>query len=628
MKLRLKTRYALAITAIIIAASLVVVIALYGQFHRSTEGMVVVSLGVLDTTLGRELETQGRDLAEVMAPRLGEPLARGDRRSLAKAMNDLVDDERTLRFAAILDEAGRAVATAGTPEAAGDLLTLDQPILQGDHRLGTLRLGFTRDDLRLRHQQMEAALRASQEVSRDQEKYQLAGIFLLMLVLGVLLGVVTAHLLAQPVSTLAHQARYFAAGDLHRPLEPVHGDCEITELAGAFEQMRRSLSGTTVSRDFLSHIIDGLHEGLVVTGPHGEIRMANRAAAEMSGYSPSELTGMSFPTLVPESDDFTAADHVVVESTLQHRHGAYTPIEISRSRLDPDALGAERVYVISNITARKAMEEELWIYRTRLEQLVVERTTELTAAIQELESFSYSVSHDLHAPLRAINGFGAALIEEYFDLLGDTGRGYLDRMNHATVRMGELIDGLLTLSRVARREINREPVELGAIASEVAAELVATDPRRQVTFRIAPKLHVLADRTLMRLLMQNLVGNAWKFSRLQPNALIEVGQTEREGRRTFFVRDNGAGFEAGSQGLFQPFHRLHSSKEFPGTGIGLATVQRIVLRHGGEVWAEAGTGAGATFYFTLPDLQVEESRVSSRTPLSKSVSSQRPSRTA
>jgi DNA-binding response OmpR family regulator len=229
---------------------------------------------------------------------------------------------------------------------------------------------------------------------------------------------------------------------------------------------------------------------------------------------------------------------------------------------------------------------------------------ELERKNKELEAFSYSVSHDLRAPLRSIDGFSRLLLEHYTPSLDARGRDYLARVRSAAQRMGELIDDMLELSRVGRADLVRKPVDLSALAREVLADLVRKEPERQVEFEIAATPAVSADRRLMRVALDNLLGNAWKFTAKAERPRIEFlaeGAHGPEGEVVYLVRDNGAGFKMDyAAKLFQPFQRLHSEAQFPGTGIGLATVHRIIDRHGGRVWAEAAPDAGATFAFTLP----------------------------
>jgi light-regulated signal transduction histidine kinase (bacteriophytochrome) len=228
--------------------------------------------------------------------------------------------------------------------------------------------------------------------------------------------------------------------------------------------------------------------------------------------------------------------------------------------------------------------------------------TALKLSNRELEAFSYSVAHDLRAPLRGINGLSRALLEDHGDALDEEAHGYLKRIGAAAERMGLLIDALLSLSRVSRAPLQREEVNLTKIAAGVMTQLEAGQPGRAVEFVSEGPVLAHGDPTLLRALLDNLLGNAWKFTSKRDDARIVFGTETRGDDVVHFVRDNGAGFDMEyATKLFAPFQRLHSAGEFPGTGIGLATVQRIVHRHGGEVWADGAVGKGATFYFTLGD---------------------------
>jgi light-regulated signal transduction histidine kinase (bacteriophytochrome) len=226
----------------------------------------------------------------------------------------------------------------------------------------------------------------------------------------------------------------------------------------------------------------------------------------------------------------------------------------------------------------------------------------LETANQELEAFAYSVSHDLRAPLRGIDGWSLALLEDYHDQLDPQARQYLDTVRAEAQRMGQLIDDMLQLSRVTRSDMQSIPIDLSAMAQTVAARLQTEQPVRQVELVIQPGLAARGDPRLLEIVLTNLFSNALKFTGPRLTPRIEFGQTEIEDRQAFFVRDNGVGFDmAFAQKLFGAFQRLHKLSEFPGTGIGLATVQRIIHRHGGRAWAEAQVGQGATFYFTLEE---------------------------
>ena len=240
-----------------------------------------------------------------------------------------------------------------------------------------------------------------------------------------------------------------------------------------------------------------------------------------------------------------------------------------------------------------------------LEQRVADRTAALEASNKELEAFSYSVSHDLRAPLRAIDGFSKALLEDCGDKLDQVGTKHLDRVRTATRQMGQLIDDLLNLARISRAELRRERFDLGAVGKEIAAELKRAQPEREgVQFVIAEGMTVVADTQLLRVVLDNLLRNAWKFTAKHPTARIELGQHRDNGHRVFFVTDDGAGFDmAHANLLFAPFQRLHRQSDFEGTGVGLATVQRIIHRHGGQLWADGAVERGASFSFTLSEVK-------------------------
>jgi light-regulated signal transduction histidine kinase (bacteriophytochrome) len=237
-----------------------------------------------------------------------------------------------------------------------------------------------------------------------------------------------------------------------------------------------------------------------------------------------------------------------------------------------------------------------------LERRVAERTVQLEATNRELESFSYSVSHDLRGPLRSMDGFSLVLIEDYGDKLDDEGKDALERIRAASQRMGCLIDDLLRLSQVTRAELNVTQIDLSAIAREIADALDREQSGRSMEWAIEPGLNVRADPALMRIAMQNLLQNAWKFTGRTDRPVIHVGALERDAKKVYFVADNGVGFDmAHADRLFSAFQRLHHVGDFPGTGVGLAIVQRIIRRHEGRIWAEAKKGKGATFFFSVKE---------------------------
>ncbi len=305
--------------------------------------------------------------------------------------------------------------------------------------------------------------------------------------------------------------------------------------------------------------------------------------------------------------DTTYTASVKDHAPFENRHRLQLPDgrikyvhERGETLYDSDGSPLRSIGTVQDVTERTLVEQELTAYRNTLEKRVAARTAELLDANEELEAFAYSVSHDLRAPLRAIHGLSQILIEDYAQQLDDEGHDYLRRVCTNTTRMGELIDDLLSLSRISRHPLDVSRLSFTALAREISETLQRQNPERQVHFEIQADISAQGDIRLLRIMLVNLLGNAWKYTSKSNNVRICVGRFLQDGQPVFFVRDNGAGFDSqyASQ-LFKPFHRLHTAYEFEGSGIGLATVQRIVQRHNGQIWAEAEPGKGASFYFTL-----------------------------
>lgn len=288
------------------------------------------------------------------------------------------------------------------------------------------------------------------------------------------------------------------------------------------------------------------------------------------------------------------------EETFPGEDGIHTYLSIKFPLYDMKNQPYAVCTISSDITPIKRAEEKVREFNLELEGRVSERTEELMRAYKELESFSYSVSHDLRTPLRSIDGFSKALLDDYAGVLDDTGKDFLTRIRNATQRMGHLIDSLLQLSRIGRAELDYGDVDLSDMANDIFRHLGENHPEQKVVVKIHNDMQVRGDKKLLHIALENLLNNAWKFSGKEEEARIEVGRKDDDGKAVFFVRDNGIGFDMRyAEKLFGAFQRLHNDKEFEGTGIGLATVQRVIARHGGTIWAESEPGEGTTFFFTL-----------------------------
>lgn len=356
-------------------------------------------------------------------------------------------------------------------------------------------------------------------------------------------------------------------------------------------------------------LIEGMSEGALIVTEAGDIFYANHSFARMLGAPLEEVIGTPLARWVAGEDRPACAALLArdearasrqAEAHLIGRGGQRVPVHLSANAMPEEGMPLHFGVIATDLTEQRSSADAIRELNASLERKVAERTAELQATNRELESFSYSVSHDLQAPLRVIDGFSAALQEDYGDKLDAQGKDGLARVRAAAQRMGRLIDDLLRLARLAKAPVTLLPLDVGALAREIARTLKEEAPARQVRWEIEEGLRVHADRGLFEIALKNLIANAWKFTARTAQPVIRVGALEEKGVRTLFVADNGAGFDmAHAERLFAPFQRLHGAEEFPGTGIGLALVQRIVHRHGGRVWAEARPGEGATFFFTL-----------------------------
>jgi len=355
-----------------------------------------------------------------------------------------------------------------------------------------------------------------------------------------------------------------------------------------------------ITDPIMAGLLEAAPDAMVCVDSDGRIVLVNAQAERLFGYPREELAGQLVEMLVPDASKaghralragYTADPRPrLVSADLdlsgRRRDGTTFPAEISLAALDTDQ-GILISAAIRDVTQQRRAGEDL-------------RRT-----YQNLQQLAYTTAHDLRTPLRSLAGFSGVLMTEYADTLGEDGRGYLKRIEAASEHIGHVLDALMHLSRLAQAEISLEPVNLGAEAAAIAADLQHQDPARTVCFTIQQQAWALADRTLIREVLRNLLGNAWKFTAGRNGATIEFGTTPAENARVCcYVRDNGAGFDAAYiDKLFTAFQRLHTTREFPGTGIGLASVRQIVDRHGGRTWADGTVDHGATFSFTLQPVE-------------------------
>ena len=372
----------------------------------------------------------------------------------------------------------------------------------------------------------------------------------------------------------------------------------------------RAMHGRGKAEEKLDRLLGSMPDAMVIVNAEGKIVSSNTQTGRLFGYSDRELQGESMALLVPErfrktqrqyyAGYFSQCGGQVLETTMElcglHKDGREFPIEVSTKPLATEK-GQVVTSAIRDITERKQVEHQI----SELNQELEHRAIELENANKELEAFSYSVSHDLRSPLQNIGSFSLILLEDYSHQLDPEGLNYVQRLRSSCQHMEDIIDALLALSNMMRKELLVDHFDLTALANAVAAELKQKNPDRRVDWVIAEGLTAEGDAQLLRVALENLFGNAWKFTANRPRARIEFGALpQSNGARTYFVRDDGAGFDmTRANHLFTPFKRLHDQSEFRGTGIGLATVQRVIHRHRGKIWAEGAVDHGATFCFTL-----------------------------
>lgn len=495
----------------------------------------------------------------------------------------VVEDERivALDLASTLNELGYAVAGMATrgEEAIELARRLEPELILMDVRLAGAMDG----------------IQAAQTIHRQRD---------------IPIVYLTAHSDNETLWRAAHSA---ASGYLVKPFKSPELRCviEIALHKHAVDVRLRE------SEQWLSTTLQSITEAVIATDGAGHVRLFNAVAEALTGWTQEEASARSLDEIVALVDERTGAPlenpvrkaleqrapvSASERSALISRSGRLVAVEeVAAPILDSYGQLLGGVLVLRDVTERRQQLQQIHKLNAELEQRVLQRTAALEAANRELEAFSYSVAHDLRAPLRGIDSFSQLLIDRYSDRLESGGLEYLRRVRRATGRMAQLIDALLSLAQVGRSELQPVELHLSQLVRSVTAEITAAHAERQVTVRVQPDMKAFGDPRLLRIVLANLLDNAWKFSARREDAVVEVGIGHDAHVPTYFVRDNGAGFDAAhSQKLFGAFQRLHAEHEFPGTGIGLAIVERVVARHGGTVWAESEPGHGATFFFTLP----------------------------
>jgi PAS domain S-box-containing protein len=441
--------------------------------------------------------------------------------------------------------------------------------------------------------------------------------FILLIILvafvSSIIGLITSRTLAKPIEKITKAARKITEGDLDISLDINRSD-EVGELARAFDQMTRrlheSFSSLTESENRFRALSENTLAGVFIV-QNGVIRYANQSLARILGYSLEDLIGTQIEDIIhPDSYELVMenmrrrleddSSQIQYECRLIRKDGQVINVVVLGGRLIYEGKPAP-MGTLLDITERIRAREEIMKFNAELEKRVNERTEQLNIANRELGAFSYSISHDLQGPLRRIVGYSRMLAEDYDQKLDETGKHYIDNIVTVCKQMDQLINDLLRLSRVTHVEMQISEINLSDMAQEIIHNFRQAEPERNVEFKAAASISVRADYNLMRIALENLLGNAWKYTSKKPDAVIELGTMQLDNMKTaYYVRDNGIGFDmADHDKMFNAFQRLDTAQDFEGTGIGLALVKRIINRLGGDIWAESKIDQGSTFYFTL-----------------------------
>ncbi len=564
------------------------------------------------TTL-RELSTLG----EIIATNSTAALAFDDREEAAEILTAL-KAEKHIEAASLYDKDGNLFSTypdslpaSNFPQHPGDWsyrfeesdVSGFQPVIQSEKRLGSL---YLKSDLKA-----------------INERFQLyAGIMVLVVLLSFLLAYILSKWLQQgiskPILMLAETAKAISIKQDYSVRVQKLGNDELGLLTNAFNQMLAQIQKQSVdlieSEERIRAVLNSALSAVIVMDANGIITDWNRRAEKMFGLTSDDAIGRELAeTIIPLNyreahreglKHFMMTGHGPVisqflELSAMHHDGTEFPVELSISVLKTNDVTTFCGFV-TDITTRKKAEEEIKSFNQRLEQMVSDRTQELEMVNKELESFSYSVSHDLRAPLRSIHGYMNIFAEEYSNKFDDEAKRLTTIIMNNTQKMGRLIDDLLAFSQLGRKELIMTHASMKNIVENIWEEYRRVEENTKIKCEISELPHAYVDTVTMRQVWVNLISNAIKYSRQKELPSIEIGAEEKEGMVIYHVRDNGAGFDMlYYDKLFGVFQRLHSQKEFEGTGVGLAIVQRIISKHGGRVWAEAKPNEGATFYFSV-----------------------------
>lgn len=577
--------------------------------------LLLNSVRLINDALRASIEAALAQTVPMLNAIIAPNLVQGDYATLQDSLNEVVGTHsQGVVYVMVLDDRRRVAAQAGVADRAAlpppvvDIgKALDQPVLHlqrpisfAGQTLGSLRFGLSTEII------------TSARSSLVQQGIVIASleVFLTFLLLSLL-----GFWLTKNLSNLIAGSRAIAEGRYDQPV-PAIGDDEIAQLGRNFNRMAEAIqlkmqalrNNEMEYRALFEQAAVGI--GHIRVSDHCWMRV-NRRLAEILGYQEEQLLESGYQAIFQPRDleiversrlKLDSGERSMFEADVQLRQAGgelvWARLTVSLLR-DGDGQPQYYIVVVQDERERKRAEAELDHYHVHLEDLVAQRTTALAAANRELEAFSYSVSHDLKAPLRSIDGFSQILAEDYQAALDDSGRDYLARIRRSVQHMGRLTDALLSLAKVSRVGFSPEEFSFTEMAQNIAEDIQLASAGRIVKVKVQPGMKIVGDMSLLRTAMQNLLGNAWKYSSKVAQPEIEVGSYNVEGNLVYFVRDNGAGFNPDHAGkLFGVFQRLHRAEEFEGTGIGLATVQRIISRHGGRIWAEGEVDRGAVFYFT------------------------------